>query len=170
MGQKRPVQVYLLVTEGTLEESLLGTLSAKQQLFLAALDPDAKATNIDLSSGMDELKRRLEILLGAKPDAPTDESLKEQMEKEAAQLARKERVASAGGQLLGAAFSFIGEMFSEKEETEKALHLSEAFKERLSECLEKREDGKLKMTITLPDEAVLDNMAKSLAQIVSSRI
>jgi len=170
MGQKRPVQVYLLVTEGTLEESLLGTLSAKQQLFLAALDPDAKATDIDLSSGMDELKKRLEILLGKKPDAPTDESLKEQMEKEAAQLARKERVASAGGQLLGAAFGFIGEMFSETEETEKALHLSEVFKERLSECLEKREDGKLKMTITLPDEAVLDNMAKSLARIVSSRL
>jgi len=170
MGQKRPVQVYLLVTERTLEENLLGTLSAKQQLFLAALDPDAKATDIDLSSGMDELKKRLEILLGKKPDAPTDESLKEQMEKEAAQLAHKERVASAGGQLLGAAFGFIGEMFSETEETEKALHLSEVFKERLSECLEKREDGKLKMTITLPDEAVLDNMAKSLARIVSSRL
>jgi len=170
MGQKRPVQVYLLVTERTLEENLLGTLSAKQQLFLAALDPDAKATDIDLSSGMDELKKRLEILLGKKPDAPTDESLREQMEKEAAQLARKERVASAGGQLLGAAFGFIGEMFSETEETEKALHLSEVFKERLSECLEKREDGKLKMTITLPDEAVLDNMAKSLARIVSSRL
>lgn len=170
MGQKRPVQVYLLVTEGTLEENLLGTLSAKQQLFLAALDPNSKATDIDLASGMDELKKRLEILLGKKPDAPTDESLKEQMEREAAQLARKERVASAGGQLLGAAFGFIGEMFSEREETGKALQLSEVFKERLSECLEKREDGKLKMTITLPDEAVLDNMAKSLARIVSSRI
>ena len=101
---------------------------------LATLDPDAKTTDIDLSSGMDELKKRLEILLGTKPDVPTDESLKEQMEKEAAQLARKERVASAGGQLLGAAFSFIGEMFSEKEETEKALQLSEAFKERLLTC------------------------------------
>jgi len=39
MGQKRPVQIFLLVTEGTLEENLLGTLSAKQALFLAALDP-----------------------------------------------------------------------------------------------------------------------------------
>jgi len=40
MGQKRPVQVFLLVTEETLEESLLTTLSAKQELFLAVLDPD----------------------------------------------------------------------------------------------------------------------------------
>lgn len=166
MGQKRPVQVYLLVTEGTLEESLLGTLAAKQELFLAALDPDSEATDIDLFSGIEELKRRLEILLGAKPDAPTDESLKEQMEREAAQLARNERVETAGGQLLGAAFNFIGEMFSQNEEHEKTTHLAEIFKERLSECLHKGEDGKLKMTITLPDEAILDNLAKSLARIV----
>ncbi|PQP33962.1 helicase, partial [Desulfobacteraceae bacterium SEEP-SAG9] len=67
MGQKRSVQIFLLVTEDTLEESLLSTLSAKQALFLAALDPDSEAVTIDLASGMEELKRRLEILLGAKP-------------------------------------------------------------------------------------------------------
>ena len=39
-------------------------------------------------------------------------------------------------------------------------------KQRLSECLEKDEKGQLKMTIQLPDEAFLDNMAKSLAQIL----
>ena len=61
----------------------MGTLSAKQELFLAALDPDTNVTAIDLSSGMDELKKRLEILLGAKPEAPADESLREEVEKEA---------------------------------------------------------------------------------------
>ena len=40
MGQKNPVQVYLLVTEGTIEEKLLATLSAKPGLALAALDMD----------------------------------------------------------------------------------------------------------------------------------
>ena len=79
MGQKRPVQIFILVTEDTLEESLLGTLAAKQALFLAALDPDTKTSAIDLSSGLDELKNRLEILLGVKPDALTDKSLKEQV-------------------------------------------------------------------------------------------
>ena len=79
MGQKRPVQIFILVTEDTLEENLL----AKQALFLAALDPDTKTSAIDLSSGLDELKNRLEILLGVKPDALTDESLKEQVEREA---------------------------------------------------------------------------------------
>ena len=38
MGQKQPVQVYVLVTEETIEENLLTTLSAKHDLALAALD------------------------------------------------------------------------------------------------------------------------------------
>lgn len=168
MGQKRPVQVFLLVTEDTIEESLLGTLSAKQALFLAALDPDAEATAIDLSSGMEELKNRLEILLGAKPDAPSDESLKARVEREAEQLARREKIAKAGGQLLGAAFAFIGEMFPEREVTEETIQLADTFKQRLSECLHRGENGELKMTITLPDESVLDNLAKSLARMINA--
>jgi len=34
--------------------------------------------------------------------------------------------------------------------------------------VEKKSDKKLKMTIALPDESVLDNLAKSLARIVGS--
>jgi ERCC4-related helicase len=167
MGQKRPVQVFIMVTENTLEESLLGTLAAKHELALAVLDPDAKTANVDLSSGMEELKRRLEVLLGTKPDAPADESLRKQVEEEAETLARKERVANAGGRLIGAAFAFIGEMFAGKEEPEQIVRLAETFKTRLSEGLEKGEDGKLTMKISLPDEGALDNIAKSLARMVS---
>ena len=168
MGQKRPVQVFLLVTEDTLEESLLGTLSAKHELALAALDPDTEVTEVNLSSGIDELKKRLEVLLGTKPEAPMDESLKEQVEKETEVLARKERIASAGGQLLGAAFSFMGEIFSGRGESEQTIQMAEMFKKQLSDCLEKREDGRLEMTITIPDETVLNNMARSLAQMASA--
>ena len=46
--------------------------------------------------------------------------------------------------------------------------MADMFKKRLSECLEKGEDGRLKMTIALPDESVLGNMAKSLAQILGA--
>jgi len=167
MGQKRPVQIYLLVTEETLEESLLSTLSAKQALFLAALDPDAEETAIDLASGMEELKRRLEVLLGQKPDAALDESGKEAVEREAASLQRGARIQSAGGQLLGAAFAFIGEIFAGKEDTEETLQMAESLKSGLSESLDRGEDGSLKMTITLPDETALDNLAKSFARMVS---
>jgi superfamily II DNA/RNA helicase len=168
MGQKRPVQVFLLVTENTLEENLLATLSAKHELSQAVLDPDSDTTRVDMATGMEELKRRLEILLGEKPDAAEDESMREQVEKEAEVLAKKEKIAAAGGKLVGAAFAFIGEMVSAKEESEEMTQLAGAFKSKLSDCMEKTEDGTLKMTISLPDEAFLDNMARSLAQMVSA--
>ena len=117
---------------------------------------------------MEELKNRLEILLGEKPDAAIDESLREDVEKEAEALVRREKIAAAGGQLLGAAFSFIGEIFSGKEETEQTVQMAEAFKSRLAECLEKGDNGQLKMTITLPDESALDTLSKSLAQMLNT--
>ncbi len=168
MGQKRPVQVFLLITEDTIEENLLGTLSAKHELALAALDPDSKVKTVNLARGIDELKRRLEVLLGTKPDASLDESQKAEVEKEAERLAQKEKLASAGGQLIGAAFAFIGEMFPQRKETEQNIEMAKILQERLSECLEKDEKGHLKMTISIPDESVLNNMAKSLAQILGS--
>ena len=168
MGQKRPVQVFLLVTENTLEENLLATLSAKHELSLAVLDPESDTTEIDMATGMEELKRRLEILLGEKPEAAEDESMKERVEKEAEALAKKEKIAAAGGKLVGAAFAFIGEMFSANDESEERAQLAAAFKSQLSGCMEKGEDGQFKMTISIPDEAFLDNMARSLAQMVSA--
>jgi len=167
MGQKRPVQIFLLVTEGTLEESLLTTLSAKQGLFTAIFDPDADVMSIDLTSGIDELKRRMEILLGARPEAPVDESLKEDVEKETEILARKEKMERAGGQLIGAAFAFISQLLPDKEETEQTVQLANTFKQRLSDCLEKGENGELKMNITLPDESALNNLAHALARMAN---
>ena len=43
MGQTRQVSVFLLVTEQTIEENLLATLSAKRDLALAALDADSRS-------------------------------------------------------------------------------------------------------------------------------
>lgn len=168
MGQKRPVQVFLLVTENTLEENLLATLSAKHELSQAVLDPDSDTTRVDMATGMEELKRRLEVLLGEKPDAAEDESMREQVAMEAEALARKEKIAAAGGKLVGAAFSFIGEMFAAEEDSDEMARLAGAFKGKLSDCLEKAEDGSLKMTISLPDEGFLDDMARSLARMVSA--
>lgn len=54
-------------------------------------------------------------------------------------------------------------MFSKTQETERTLQLAETFKNRLPECMDRGEKGRLKMTIALPDESVLNNMEKSLA-------
>ena len=166
MGQKRPVQVYVLITEETIEESLLKTLSDKHSLALAALDVDSDVDAVDMQSGMEELKRRLEVLLGARPEAEVDESVKAEREAETARTAHRERISSAGGQLVGAAFSFLSEMIPEHPETTESKRMSEMLRERLSECMEKDDNGHMKLTVTLPDESVLDNLATALSGLL----
>jgi ERCC4-related helicase len=167
LGQKQPVQVYVLVTEETIEENLLTTLSAKHQLALAALDADSEIDNVDLACGMEELKRRLEILLGAKPEAPLDQSEKARQEEGARLLLQREKIASAGGKLLSAAFAFLGEMLPEEEETEESRQMTEMFKNRLAECLEKDEQGRCHLRVTLPDPSTLDDLAGSMGRLLA---
>ncbi|HTV79152.1 MAG TPA: DEAD/DEAH box helicase [Steroidobacteraceae bacterium] len=167
MGQKNPVQVYLLVTEETIEEKLLTTLSAKHDLALAALDMGSDVREVSLASGIEELKRRLEVLLGAKPHAALDESEKQRQLQEAQRLARRSRVAEAGGQLLTAAFTFLGEMVPQREQTEGRARMAQELKARLDDCLERDEQGRARLTVTLPNDAALDNLAKSLAALLA---
>ncbi len=166
MGQKSPVHVYLLVTEETIEESLLTTLSAKHQLALAALDVNSGVDFVELSSGIEELKRRLELLLGAKPEAPPDQSQQRQTDVETANLARQERLSIAGGQMLQAAFSFLGEMLPERPDNPQSTQLADQLKQGLSECLEQDEQGRTRLTVTLPDPGVLDTLANNLARLL----
>jgi superfamily II DNA/RNA helicase len=169
MGQKGPVQVFLLITERTIEENLLGSLSAKHQLAQAALDPDSDLDRVDLETGMEELKNRLELLLGTKPDAPVDESEKARLEREADRLNRREKVASAGGQLLSAAFRFLGEMAGQGEETESSREMATAVRESLAGCMERDPDGSLKLTVKFSDASALDDLASSLARLIDLR-
>ncbi len=64
MGQENPVHIYKLVTTGdTIEEKLLDTLAAKQELADASIDMDSDVTAVAMTSGMEDLKRRLEVIL-----------------------------------------------------------------------------------------------------------
>jgi len=160
MGQRRPVQVYILVTEDTIEEGLLSTLSAKRDLALAALDPESPVKEVALTGSIEELKRRLEVLIGEKPAAPVDES-------EAARVgamaeARRETVARAGGEMLGAAFRFVGDLLGTA--AEPSPEVRERMKRLLGECMEKTEDGGWRMSVKFPDAAALDSLAGVLAR------
>lgn len=170
MGQKRPVQVYVLITEETIEENLLTTLSSKHALALAALDVESEVDAVDMQSGMEELKRRLEVLLGARPEAEIDESVKAKEEAEVVRSAQRERIASAGGQLVGAAFAFLGEMIPEQPKTEKTEQMAEMLRSRLQQCLEQDEEGRIKLTVTLPDAGALDNLATALSGLLAGRL
>lgn len=168
MGQKRPVQVYVLVTEGTIEESLLTTLAQKKELAQAAIDFDSEIDQVDLQSGMSELKNRLEVLLGAIPEAPVDVSQQRERALEAERLQRREKVAAAGGQLLSAAFQLLGELLPGVE-TPQTQAVAASLKERLADCVQTTDQGQAQLTITLPDGNALDQLAASLARLLSLR-
>src|SRR2546425_6112755 len=117
MGKEQPVQVFVLITEDTIEEKLLSTLSAKHNLALAALDAESDVDQVDLAGGIEELRRRLEVLLGARPEAPSDMSLRRESELAVAQAAaersaRRERLAVSGGHPLNAPGQFLGGQLS----------------------------------------------------------
>lgn len=59
-------------------------------------------------------------------------------------------------------------MFPKNHETEKTIQIAETIKTQLAGCVDQGEDGELKMTITLPDKAVLDNLARSMARVVAA--
>jgi superfamily II DNA/RNA helicase len=167
MGQLRPVQVYVLVTEETIEDSLLKTLSAKKDLALAALDPDSDVTRVDMASGVEDLRRRLEVLLGAQPEAPLDVSKKEEAAGQTERLAEhRDRVAAAGGEMLGAVFGFLGELVSQDRPQPPPEAVVSQVRSRLAECVQDDPSGRPRLTVTLPDHRALDTLAQTLARLL----
>jgi superfamily II DNA/RNA helicase len=169
MGQMQPVQVFVLVTEQTIEENLLTTLAAKRDLALAALDAESEVEQVDLASGMEELKSRLEILLGARPEAPVDESQKQASAEAARQQAeaQRQRVAAAGGELLGAAFRFLGELVGQQDAPAPPPALVDHLRAGLHSCVDQDADGKPRLTVTLPDKGALEGLAQTLARLLA---
>jgi len=168
MGQKRPVQVFVLVTENTIEENLLATLSAKQDLSMAALDADSTVNEVEFPSGMEELRRRLEILLGAKPEAPLDAAREQAVQAESKRLAEhRERVASAGGELLGAAFRFLDQLVTDQPGSTADDRVANRLREQLTQCAETDDDGRQRLTVTLPDRDSLNSLAQTMARLLA---
>ena len=96
---------------------------------------------------MDELKRRLEVLLGAKPEADQDISMQRRIEADHAAIAeRKARVAEAGGQLLASAFGFLGEMLPAS--TAPAPETVSALRSGLEQCAEVNADGSYNLNLS----------------------
>jgi hypothetical protein len=132
-----------------------------------ALSPAARHREVALASGMEELKQRLEVLLGAKPHGAVNETEKQRQQQEAERLARRSRVAEAGGQLLAAAFTFLSEMIPQREPGDGATRMARELNERLNDCLERDDQGRPRLTVTLPNDAALANFARSLAALLA---
>jgi hypothetical protein len=112
------------------------------------------------------LKRRLEILLGARPEAAVDETVRRQAAEEAGRRAYRDRVAEAGGELVGAAFNFLGQLVDEPAAPPPDESLFQALRSRLSECVDEDPTGKPRLTVTLPDRTALDQLAGTLARLM----
>ena len=176
MGQEQPVQVFILITEGTIEEKLLNTLSAKHDLALAALDAESDVDQVDLAGGIEELRRRLEVLLGASPEAPLDETRRRESERAVARAnaersGRREKLAATGGQLLSATFQFLGALLPAQSDSpaSKAVTtaLTATLKESLTDLVEQDEHGRPQLTFALPDAAALDSLTNVLARLLA---
>jgi superfamily II DNA/RNA helicase len=176
MGQEQPVQVFVLITEETIEEKLLSTLSAKHDLALAALDADSDVDQVDLAGGIEELRRRLEVLLGARPEAASDESVRRETELEVARVAaernsRRERLAVSGGHLLTAAFRFLGELLpppsGSSEPNAPTNALAATLKQSLTDLVEQDDHGRPLLTFALPDTAAFDDVSNIFARLLA---
>ncbi len=166
MGQTQSVQVYILVTEQTIEENLLATIAAKKDLALAALDVESDVDEVRLESGLQELKNRLEVLLGSRPEAPEDHAPRSNGDPDIAddRDAYRERVGAAGGELLGAAIKLLGELVSDSLAAPPPDQLVASLRTSLEACADGDEQPRL--TITLPSKASLDELARSLARLL----
>jgi len=165
MGQKNPVQVYILVTENTIEEGMLGTLAAKKEVAMAALDINSKIKNVDMVGGAEVLKRRLEILLGRPEDAPLDVSELERQKQAIEKAARKEKVAVAAGELFTSAFKLLGEIIPQQPDEQMMEQKIASIRIHLQECLETNEQGQIELKLKLPNQSALDNIAATLAKL-----
>jgi hypothetical protein len=182
MGQKRQVQVFLLVTEQTIEEQMLATLSAKHDLALAALDIGSDVSEVVMESGVEELKRRLEVLLGSKPAAPDDLSVKATMEMITEAVSphneKEERIVQAGSEIIESIFKFVGTIADQAAQPASSSassvpSLVTVAKEVLPQIqktvtdvirLETDADGKTKLSLTLPEKPVLDGLLQAAVQ------
>jgi hypothetical protein len=58
-------------------------------------------------------------------------------------------------------------MIPQREPTNDTARMASDFKARLHECLERDEQGRPRLTVTLPNEAALENLARSLATLLT---
>ena len=167
MGQKNPVHVYKLVTVGdTIEERLLTTLASKQNLADAAIDLDSDVTEVAMTSGMEDLRRRLEVILDKRP-APVDESQQRRVEADTRRLAeRRQKVSFASGQLITAALSLAGELVGGDQAEAPPEEMVGRLTDRLGECVERDSEGRPQLTISLPDDQALRGLATTLTRLL----
>jgi superfamily II DNA/RNA helicase len=164
MGQTKPVCVFVLVTEQTLEENLLGTLASKRDLAMAALDPDSQVTDVDLRTQTDDIKERLEVLLGARPDAPVDETSKVS----ASLAADHDRLAQAGSALVNAALDVLAEVAGGNDASARDA-IATGLRGKLDAKMVTDEGGRRRISLAMPSRDTLAALTRGLVDLLLGR-
>lgn len=167
MGQKQHVDVYLLVSTNTFEESMLETLSDKRDLAMAALDPDAEVDRMQLRSGMDDLKSRLESLLGEPPEAEERRGQQDKVGRETDELAqRQKRVANAGAGVVTAVCQLVSELVPAETNVEPDPEVVSQVRAGLDGLVGQDDQGRPQLRLPLPGDGTLDQLSGALATLI----
>lgn len=123
-----------------------------------------------MSSNIDDLKKKLELLLGEKDPAPVDMSMLEEVteEKDKALVINIEKASEASGKMLSAVFSFIRESIPSSVTKEKRSPLTLALEESLKSISNVEADGKVRMQLTFDSQEAVDAMAAAIAGLLEA--
>jgi hypothetical protein len=72
-----------------------------------------------------------------------------------------------GGELLGAALSFLGALLPGGEASPRATYLSDLVRKQLEDSVEVDEAGRPALTVRLPDHSALDRIAPALGRLLA---
>ncbi|NQZ57684.1 MAG: SWF/SNF helicase family protein, partial [Lentisphaeraceae bacterium] len=161
-GQTKPVQAINLVTAGTIEERLLANFEKKQELFSAVLDPETDICEVSMSSGMGDLRSKLQGLL-------TSPSKKSHHRETVIALpgVSAEVMSLSGGRLMNSALNFLGDLLQTQGGTDAPEGLSREIRRLLLNAFQRNEKGELEITLRFADDEAVDRLAVSLARMTS---
>lgn len=75
--------------------------------------------------------------------------------------------AAAGGQLVSAAFSLLGELLPQSTDSKDYEQATKAIQQGLADCVETDEQGRAHLKLTLPDSSHLSSIADALARLTT---
>ena len=78
-------------------------------------------------------------------------------------------MAEAGGELLGAAFRFLGELVGGESSSQPApAPLVDQVRQGLDRCIEVDESGSQRLTVSFPNREAIDSLANILARFLAA--
>jgi hypothetical protein len=116
---------------------------------------------------MDDLKRRLEKLLGEPPAAAEKRAMKQQVERQHDAIAQQQqRIAAAGAGVVSAVCQLLGELVPAAQENKPDPAVVSQVRTGLDTFVGNDDQGRPQLRLTLPDSGALDQLATALASLV----